>query len=69
MSKRLNLEKVKKAYFDKTGNDLSVINFAKEMGTNHTTLYNWSKGESMKSFEIIDKIMDKTGLTYNELFQ
>lgn len=66
---KLNLEKVQEAYHAKEENKAkNMVNIADEFETSKNTLYTWAKGQGLEKIKTIMLMMEKTDLSFEELF-
>lgn len=67
----INIEKVKLAYKELTGEKLPLQKLAKELGVTNSTLQNWiDKDVGLpKAVECLFKLSKKTGLSINDIIE
>ena len=68
MKAKFNMDKVVEAYSKKTKTTPNVRELASEFGLTHTTLYNMQKGKGLEKIESIFLMIEKTGLSFNQIF-
>lgn len=64
----MNLDLVRDKFEERTGEKLNVKDFGDRLGISHTMLYKWKQGKGTTKLDTIFRIMEITGLKFNQIF-